>query len=187
VSSDHELAAYPSLDGSSLSARAARESSPQARIVFVAVAGVVGAGLALPAAWLWSKVANPPHASLTPDGVFFGESQLNQLVGVTLWFLLIGAAFGFVAGALVGWYGRRFGVLTVVAVLVLSVVATYLSSRLGIHMFGPDEREQAKAAAVGDSITSSLEVASAIGYLGWPIGSMVGVVAAMLAWPDKQN
>ena len=48
--------------------RGSAPTSTLARFGFLLVAAVVGAALAVPAAWLWSKVADPPQAALTRDG-----------------------------------------------------------------------------------------------------------------------
>ena len=78
--------------GSSLAPRGS--ASPGGVGGFVLKASVAGAALAVPAAWVWASVADPPRAVLTARGVSFGESQLNQQSEITLWFLVVGLAFG---------------------------------------------------------------------------------------------
>ncbi len=154
---------------------------------FVLVSALLGAVLSVPAAFVWTKIANPPTAELTKQGVFLGEVQLNQQAEVTLWFLVVGVAFGLVAGLVVGWRGQRRGVVTVVAVIVMCAVAVALTAYLGVSVFGPDAEEQAKTAALGAQITSDLSIGSPVVYLGWPIGGMVGACLAIFWWPIRTN
>jgi hypothetical protein len=159
--------------------------------VFLGVCAVVGAMLAFPAAWVWLKVADPPTGELTKQGttlgISLGEVQLNQQSGVTLWFLVVGLGIGLLAGLVVGWLGRRLGVLTVWGVLVLCVIAAGLTAFLGISVFGPDEVAEKKSASIGDQITSKLTIGSDLVYLGWPIGGLVGSCLAMVFWPEGSD
>jgi uncharacterized membrane protein YeaQ/YmgE (transglycosylase-associated protein family) len=150
-------------------------------VVYAALAGVV---VAFPAAWVWGQVAHPPAGELTKTGLVLGEVQLNQQSGVTLWFLVVGAVAGFLAGLLVGWLGRRRGVVVVVAVVVLCVVGAWLSGYLGIHVFGPDEKAEAATASVGDLVTSRLTLGTDLAYLGWPIGGLAGACLALVCSPE---
>jgi hypothetical protein len=156
-------------------------------IVFVVASALLGAVLSVPAALVWNKIADPPQAPLTKQGAFLGEVGLNQQAEVTLWFLVVGLAFGLVAGLVVGWFGQRRGSVTVVAVVVLCAVATALTAYLGISVFGPDAKAQAAHAAIGSLITSNLSIGSKLVYLGWPIGGMVGACVAIFMWPERQN
>ncbi len=160
-------------------------SSPAARGVFAAGCMVAGAALAMGAAAIWARLADPPAATLTRQGSFLGEQQLDQQVGVTLWFLVISVAFGVVSGLVVGVVGRRHGVTTVVAALLLAVVGAALSAWLGTSVFGPDEAAQLSDAGVGDLITSKLTITTDLAYLGWPIGSLAGVITGIAAWPSR--
>jgi hypothetical protein len=156
-------------------------------LVFVGWSALLGAVLAVPAALLWDLVADPPKASVTAQGVFLGEQQLNQQAEVTLLFWAVGFAFGLAAGLLVGWRGQRRGAVTVLAVLVLCAVGAALTSYLGISVFGPDAKAQAAAGGVGTLITTDLTIGSKLVYLGWPIGGMVGVCVAIFLWPVPVN
>ncbi|MEP6666592.1 MAG: hypothetical protein ABJA81_09115, partial [Nocardioidaceae bacterium] len=141
------------------------------------------------------RFADPPTATLTANGLNFGEIEFDQVVGVTLWYMVIGLAFGLVLGAAVGWLGRRHGVVTVVAVMALSLAGTALTMVWGTHVFGPDHainmvglftsssRSPLKEAAVGDVIRSELAVRSNIAYLGWPVGGLLGAIVGIFGWP----
>lgn len=155
--------------------------------VFVGACALAGAVLALPAAWAWLKLANPPDGELTKQGIALGEAQLNQQAGVTLWFFVVGLGVGLLAGLVVGWVGRPRGLVTVWGVLALCVVAAGLAAFLGISVFGPDEVAEAKAASVGDQITSKLMIGSDLVYLGWPIGGLIGSCLAIAFWPEASD
>ena len=158
-------------------------SSIAERVRFVAVCTFAGALLAVPVAFAWVRLSDPPAAQLTPEGVFFGEAQLDQEVGVTLWFLALGLLAGVAAGLAVGWWGRRHGVAVVAAVVGLCIAGCAVTYVLGVHVFGPDEQEQVASARVGDFITSSVSVTSKVAYLGWPVGGLLGAMGAILGWP----
>jgi hypothetical protein len=167
--------------GSSLASRGS--SSPFAMGGFVVKASLAGAVLAVPAAWIWASVANPPRAELTTRGVSLGESQLNQQSEITLWFLVVGFAVGAAAGLVAGLVGRRRGVATVAAVVAMCLVGAALTAFLGISVFGPDAEAELARSAVGESITSDLRVDSLLAYLGWPIGGLAGLCVAIYTWP----
>jgi len=157
------------------------------KVWYVVGCAVAGAALGIPAGFIWITAADPPSAALTTDGVFFGETELNQQVGVTLWLLAVGVTLGLLAGLVVGWFGRRHGVVTVLAVLALCATATLVTYWTGVHLFGPaDESTQLAGAQVGDQITRDLEVGTLVAHLGWPIGGLVGVLVAMFRWPQHR-
>lgn len=150
----------------------------------IAAGGVV----AFPAAALWVWLADPPAVEVTETGAFFGEAELNQQVEVTLWFFVVGALLGLVCGLIVGTVGNRHGVVTVLAVLVLCAVASGVSAYVGIAVWGPVGPSQSDPGpAVGDVFESGLRIDSLIAYLGWPIGGLVGAVAAMTRWPRVED
>jgi hypothetical protein len=163
-------------------------SSLRDRAIYVAIAAAAGVVFGIVGGWLWSVVADPPTGVLTDRGVFLtDELSYNQQVLMTLWFLIVGAGLGLVAGALFGLRGRRHGVTVVVAVLVLTAIAAGVSAWLGIHVFGPDPDSQIAHSAVGDPITSALEIETFVAYLGWPIGGLLGVLATVSTWRQSES
>lgn len=152
------------------------------------VSGLAGAVLAFPAAWLWVRLSDPPAVPLGSDGgLLLGEQTLDQLAGATLWFFVIGLAFGVAAGIAVGWFGRSSGWIVVVAIVLLSGIGALLSHYLGVHVFGPDQRAEAAAAAPGDLVTLTIQTGTRIAYLGWPIGGLAGVIAAISCWRPEEE
>lgn len=171
--------------GSSLAPRGS--SSPAAAGGFVLKASLAGAVLAVPAAWIWARVADPPQAELTARGVSLGESQLNQQSEITLWFLVVGLAVGTAAGLSTGLLGRCRGMVTVAAVVVMCLVGAALTAFLGISVFGPDAEADIAHSVIGESIMSDLRVDSLLAYLGWPIGGLAGLCLAIYTWPVTPN
>ncbi len=151
--------------------------------MYVAGCGVSGGVLGVPAGIMWPRLSDPPSGVVSSGGVFFGESELNSQVGVTLWFLVGGALLGLVAGLAVGWLGSRRGMATVFGVLALAAAACSVSYWTGVHVFGPDQRAQLATAREGSRITAAVGVDTFIAFLGWPIGALTGGLAAMAAWP----
>jgi hypothetical protein len=156
-------------------------------VLFVLACALVGAVLAVPAAWLWNLLADAPDGVVFEGEVFYDEVQLNVQAEMTLWFILIGVLAGIVAGLVVGLLGPRHGVVTVVAVLVLCAVASALSAWLGIHVFGPDQEAQIAAVEEGGEVSGQFSVDTWVAYLGWPVGGMIGALAAISGWPHEDT
>ena len=181
----HELPAPPGVN--QVSAEHPESSSVRTRVLFVLGCALAGAVLAIPAGWLWNTLADAPEGVVFEGDVFYDEVQLNVQAEVTLWFILIGVVLGIAAGLLVGLRGQRHGVVTVVAVLVLCSVAAGLSAWLGIHVFGPDEAAQVAAAEEGGEVSGGLGVDTWVAYLAWPVGGMIGALAAIAGWPREHR
>lgn len=146
-----------------------------------------GAAIAFPAAGLWVWLADPPTVEVTASGAFFGEAELNQQVEVTLWFLALGAVLGLVCGLVVSALGNRYGVLTVLSVLVLCGVASVVTAYVGVEVWGPQGPTGSASPAVGTVLRSELEIGSQVAYLGWPIGGLIGALAGIARWPRSDD
>lgn len=162
-------------------------TSKRATLGFVGCCLLAGVALGLAGAYAWQGLANPPSGTLERRGVFFGEQQLDQQVGVTLWFLVVGAFLGIASGAVVGLVGRLHGVVVVAGVLLMCAVASGLSARLGSDVFGVAGKAQLAGAEEGTTFTSRLSITSSVAYLGWPLGGLVGAVLAILTWPVPES
>lgn len=176
--------------GRTVSHAGSRPARPAARgvIGLLGVSALAGLALAPLAGWLWVVLSDPPRAPLYADGgVYLGEQALNQQAGVTLWFIVIGAGFGAVAGLAVSIFGARFGWLTVVAVLVLCLVGTVASRYVGAHVFGSDPKAEAAHAATGDLIRLGVQLDTWVAYLGWPIGGALGALAGISGWSRRES
>jgi hypothetical protein len=161
-------------------------SSGADQIVFVLVSMLGGVAAGFAGGAIWSAVVTPPMALVTRRGVFLAsEAGYDQRAAETLWLLVIGFVGGLVVGSMIGVIGRRHGTATVIAAVSMSVIATALTAWSGIHVFGPDVGAQLAAAAPGDQVRTALTVTSDVGYLGWPIGALAGVMIAVAALPGE--
>lgn len=158
----------------------------RSRAAHVVGRALVGAFAGVLVGWLWTKLAAPPAAVVTSDGVVFGETELNQQVGVTMWFLVTGLAAGLVIGFLLAWRGSRHGLTVVLAVLLACVLGSLVSYWTGVHIFGPDTKSQLASAAVGQRVTAPLSVGTPIAFFGWPVGGLVGALLAISWWPRQR-
>lgn len=147
---------------------------------------MIGALLGLLGGWLWTRLSDPPAGTVTPTGVSFGETELDQQVGVTMWFLVIGFALCVVAGFVLAWQGFHHGVATVLAVVVACVVAGLVCYWIGLHVLAPDTKAEFAAAKVGQRIATPVAIGTKIAFLGWPVGGLAGALTAMLWWPRTQ-
>jgi hypothetical protein len=144
---------------------------------------LAAAAAGIPGGWLWTKLATPPSGVLTSGGVVFGETQLNQDVGVTMWFIVTGVAVSFVVGLVCAWRGSPYGVATVLALVAACVGGSLVSYWVGVHLFGPDTKAQLATAKVGQHITTAVSVGTKIAFLSWPIGGLAGTLVAIAWWP----
>ena len=166
----------------------AQSSSVGARVLLVFACAVAGAALALVAGWAWVTVSDPPSAELTAQGgIFVGEAEYDQQVGVTLWFIVVTLLFGVISGLAVAWRGYRHGLVVVLAILAMSIGGSLLTARFGIDLFSADPRAQLATAKPGDLITSEVNIGTKIAYLGWPIGGMIGAMAGVSGWPKRET
>lgn len=137
--------------------------------------------------WLWTRFGDPPAGVATAGGVAFGETELDQQVGVTIWFLVIGFALGVVAGFFLAWRRSRHGVATVLAVVIACVVAAFVSYWIGVHLLAPDTKADFAAARVGQRIATPVDVGTKVAFLGWPVGGLCGALGAMFWWPRTRG
>lgn len=168
----------------------ARPRGLAARSVLTLFSLAVLAGLVLGAVvgWLWVALSDPPRARLFSNGgIYLGEVALNQQAGVTMWFIVLGAAAGAIAGLVVGFFGVRFGWLTVVAVLALCAVGNIVSRYAGVSVFGADPHAEAVNAQTGDLVQLGVQVDTWIAYLGWPIGGVLGALAGIAGWSRHES
>jgi hypothetical protein len=168
------------------------------RLRYAAICIAVAFLASVPAAWLWIKLADPPSARLTGSGLQFGETSFDQVSTITLWFAVVGFGFALVLGFVAAVLGRRHGVVAVLTILVASWVGVSMTLWFGVHVFGPDHPidfvalfngSTAQRSAMlkgfdnGDVLVSTVQLASPVGLLGWPVGAMLGALAGVTMWP----
>lgn len=136
---------------------------------------------------MWSRVSSPPTVRVTPAGAVFGETELDQQVGVTFWFLVVAFAVGVGLGFCCAWRRSRHGLAAVAAVALSTVAAAAVCYWTGVHVFGPDASAQLASAPVGHRITAPLDLGTRIVFLGWPAGGLLGALAAIWWWPRQAS
>ena len=77
----HQPPAAPGVDR--VPAQRTKASSTRSRVLFVLACALVGAMLAVPAAWLWNLLADAPDGVVFEGEVFYDEVQLNVQAEMT--------------------------------------------------------------------------------------------------------
>lgn len=177
-------------------------SSPVERLRYVAIWLVVGLVASVPVGWLWVTLADPPSTRLTATGLTFGESSFDQVSAITFWFFVVGFGAGGVLGLVAALLGRRHGLVSVLAILLMCWAGAALTLWSGIHIFGPDQpidfvallnatpEERTTMLAEfenGDRLVSQLDLTTGVALLGWPAGGMAGALAGAFYWPKTQK
>jgi hypothetical protein len=175
-----------------------RGSSTVERLVYAGICIAAALVLAIPAAWVWASLADPPSAKLTATGLMFGETSFDQVTRITLLFVVVGLVGGLLMGLVASYFGRRHGLVAVVAILVASWVAATMTVWFGIHVFGPDHpvdfialfnattkkrTEMLHDFSQGDELVSTLALTSPVGLIAWPLGAMLGTLGGASLWP----
>lgn len=158
------------------------------RAAFVVTAILVGVAAGFAGGFVWAAVANPPEATVTRRGVFLAsEVAYNAQVSASLWFLVVGVVGGVVLGLGAGLVGRKHGLATIAAAVLMCAAASGIAAWSGASVFGPDLDEQVAGAKPGDQVTTELSVGADVVYLGWPIGGLLGVFGAIACWPADRK
>ncbi len=163
----------------------AASSSRRGRLTFLALSLLAGAVAGLVTGLTWSRISSPPSVPMTRTGAIFGESQLDQQVGVTFWYLVLAVTVGVGLGFLCAWRRFRYGLVAVAAVAISTVAAGGVCYWTGVHVFGPDASAQLATATVGQRITAPLDLGTRIVFLGWPAGGLAGALVAIWCWPRQ--
>jgi hypothetical protein len=164
-------------------------TQPEDRLLLVRYAAktaAIGVVLGLVGGAVWAAVASPPAALRTSTGLILGETQLDQQFGVTMAFLVTGVIVGVLVGLAVCWKGATYGVLAVAAAVAAAVIGCFLSYWSGVHLFGPGSPGALTAHSGAQRVVVQLSVDTDAAYLGWPVGSLLGAVAAISAWPRQR-
>jgi hypothetical protein len=162
--------------------RAPSRASALGAVGFVLLATAVGAVLAVPAGWVWVRLADPPSVPMGANGISYGEQQMNALAGVPGWFVVLGLLVGVAGGTVIAVAGRRFGWAVVLATLGFTLAAATLTRYTGTHWFGPDVRDQLHHARPGDPIQLAVRLGTRGPLLFWPVGGLAAVVAVVATW-----
>ncbi|GAA5151100.1 hypothetical protein GCM10023340_29410 [Nocardioides marinquilinus] len=160
-------------------------------LVEAAVVLLVFAAVAVGAAWLWHRLANPADGTVL-DGrwVESGRVQGDFLVldfddlrgsfGIVGWYAVIGLVGGVLLGTLAALACRRSELVTLVAVAAGSVLAAYVCLKVG-GALGPADPNQ--LAATADPLTvlpGRLGFDDHAPLVVWPLGALLGLALTYL-------
>jgi hypothetical protein len=156
----------------------------QAVVTFAGTGGLFLVG-GVVCALVWSAVVEPPtYPADLP--MFAGRpvpngEGLDRTFNIDATFLLTAGAGAVLLGILSAGLFRRYGVVTVLSVLVGSVLAYFVMRHLGTGL-GPEAlAAQARGAGARATLLAPLQVQATGVYFVWPIGALTGAMAALWA------
>ncbi|MGH3354688.1 MAG: hypothetical protein ACRDOJ_02260 [Nocardioidaceae bacterium] len=156
----------------------------QAVVTLATTAGLFLAGGAA-CAVIWAAVVEPPTypgalpmfaGHPVPDG-----QGLRRTFNVDATYFLVASGGALLLGLVSATLFRRYGVLTVLAVLAGSALGYLVMRNLGMGL-GPETLvAQARGAGTNATLLGPLEVQATGVYFAWPIGALAGATAALWA------
>jgi hypothetical protein len=145
----------------------------------VTIIGFVALGLL--GARIWFDATDLPAYLVTRDGGSLDELQLGRSFNSPGWFLVVGLGLGLLGGLVFGAAFRRHGVVAVLAVFAGSLLASYVCYHYGVTLDQGPLGPRLHAADPGDRVPVELTLRAVGVRLAWPIGALVGVLAAQYA------
>lgn len=130
--------------------------------------------------WLW--LAEPAEWEVTEQGTVLTESAARGQFAVVVTFLLVGAVLCFVWGWAAGRSLRELGWRLVPLFAVTASLAALIAWQVGLALGPPDPRDVADP-AIGDRLSSPLEVDAVAPFLVWPMFALLGLLVA--AWLER--
>ncbi|GAW51423.1 MULTISPECIES: hypothetical protein [unclassified Nocardioides] len=174
---------------------AGERSGTRAALLQFLLAVAVIAALGALGAVVWNWVWTPP-VGVVSDHQWLAEDEagLRGQFSSTGWFVVVAGVAGLLGGALVALLLDRVPLLTLVAVVVGSVIATWLMIEVGSALGPPDPRHLALTAEEGTHLPADLTVSGAapgdlprgLGFLRYspwialPTGALVGLTLVFL-------
>ncbi len=153
-------------------------------LAVVAVFAVVGAGCG----WLWFQVWPQPTGIVAQDTWYPDEEALREVFDATAWYVVIAALGGLAVGAGAALLGRRAPLLTMVAAVAGSLLASWLMLQVGLQVSPEDPTELARTAADGTELGGRLSLEGGNSpYLAWPFGALVGLMVVNLLLSSREQ
>jgi hypothetical protein len=155
---------------------------PQAVVTLATTLGLFLVG-GVVCAVVWASVVEPPTYPGTLP-MFAGEPipdgrGLGRTFNIDATYLLTALAGAAVLGVLSAALFRRYGVVTVLAVLAGSVLAYLTMRHLGMGL-GPEAlTAQARGTGAHATLLEPLRVQATGVYFAWPIGALAGAMATL--------
>lgn len=161
---------------------------PQVVVTVAATLGLFVVGGVVCAA-VWAAVVEPPTYSAHPP-IFAGSpvpngEGLERTFNIEATFLLTAGAAAVVLGVVAGVLFRGAGVVTVLSVLAGSLAGYVTMRYLGLGL-GPEALSaQSQGAGAHATLLQPLRIEATGVYFAWPIGALVGVMAALWAFAPE--
>ncbi|GAA1961232.1 hypothetical protein GCM10009798_21250 [Nocardioides panacihumi] len=164
--------------------RISRRSVAWGAGIFVVLA-VVGVLCGL----LWRSRLDIPHGVVVshqwfPDPWDGGERASFAATG---WYVVVALGAGVVLGVLAASLSRAQELVTLAAVLVGSVVGTWLMLRVGLHGAPPDPQLAAAHAADGTRLSGTISRPGAAALVTWPLAAVAVVGGIFLLVPGRRT
>lgn len=169
-------------DGSTSHRSQLRTVLIQVGVVLVAFASV-GALCGL----LWWHLWTPPSGVVSDQQWFTDEEGLRGEFSSTGLFVVIAASAGLLLGALASFFLDRSELATLMAVLVGSVLATWLMLQVGQHYSPADPNQLAETAKDGTELSGHLFVAGASPFAAFPVGALTGLTIVFLGTAKRRR
>lgn len=153
-----------------------RRSVVEPVLVLVALAAT-GALAGVVWEWLWSPTIGVVVDHRWSAGTALG---LQHEFSGTGWYVVVAAVAGLLAGVGVTLVADRVPLVTLAAVVVGSVLASWLMLRVGVALGPPDPAEVARRAADGTRLPDQLSVAGRSPFIAFPVGALLGLVLVFI-------
>lgn len=158
------------------------------RVVSVLALGLV---LGVLGGVVWEFLWTPPTGAAYEGRWMPDVEGVRMLVDATAWFVVVGAVYGLIYGAVVAALLRGREVLTLVTLLVGALLAAWVTQQVGQWLGPPDADALARDMGDLEPLVSNLELGSSSAswwpdFLGSParlfpaIGAMVAVAVVYL-------
>jgi hypothetical protein len=146
-------------------------------VLAVLVLAGVGALAGVVWEWVWS-----PAVGVVADHQWVAEDEagLRGQFSGTGWFVVVATVAGLVAGVVVALFLDRVPLLTLLAVVVGSVVGTWLMLHVGSALGPPDPDHLARTAKGGTHLPAQLEVSRRSPWIALPAGALVGLAVVFV-------
>ena len=150
-------------------------------VALLAVAGVVGAFIW---EWIWSA---PVGVVVDHQWMAEDEVGLQAQFDSTAWYVVVASAAGLLAGMLAALFLDRWPLLTLAAVVVGSVLGTFLMLRIGLALGPADPASLALDAVDGTRLSGELSVSKHSPWIALPAGALVGLALVFIALTPRRN
>lgn len=150
-------------------------------VLLLAAGGLIGAVVW---DWLWTA---PVGVVVDHQWVAEDEAGLQGMFDATGWYVVVASVVGLVVGFVVAIFLDRVPLLTLAAVVLGSVVGTFLMLRLGAALGPPDPQVLALAKPDGTHLPGDLVVTGRSPWIALPVGALVGLTVVFIGLAPRRS